>query len=462
MVFSGLMFLFVFLPIVLITYNFSKNITYKNIILVISSLFFYAWGEPVYVVLFMVSILLNYIFGLLIDKSYGKRASTVTLALALILDLGFLAVFKYAGFLVKNLNLLWFSHISDPGIALPLGISFYTFQTLSYIIDVYKGKTRVQKSLIKFAAYVSMFPQLVAGPIVRYTDIARELNDRSVSTEDFAVGVKRFVSGLCKKVVIANYAGNAASLLLDSPHLSVASAWLGVLMYTFQIYFDFSSYSYMAIGLGRMFGFHFMENFNYPYISRSVTEFWRRWHISLSTFFRDYVYIPLGGNRYKPSRNLFIVWMLTGLWHGASWNFILWGLFYGVALFIEKQSPKRFLQKLPIPFCYIYTMFIVMLGWALFYYTDMAALLQWLKNAFGIGSSLYDLVTISTFNSNLWLIVICVIGMTPLPRIFFNGICKQYKGAAKVIEPLAVAAGMVLCFILLVGQTYNPFLYFRF
>lgn len=462
LVFSSLVFLCVFLPIVLVTYNFSKNITYKNIILVISSLFFYAWGEPAYVIMLLVSILINYIFGRLIDSFYGKTESRVCMIAAVIVNLGMLGVFKYTGFFVENINLIFRTSIPDPKIGLPLGISFYTFQTLSYILDVYNGKTRVQKSLINFGAYVSMFPQLVAGPIVRYSDIARELNFRHTTLDDFSDGIKRFVSGLCKKVIIANYAGSAASLLLDSPRLSVASAWLGILFYAFQIYFDFSSYSDMAIGLGRMFGFHFIENFRYPYISKSITDFWRRWHISLSSFFRDYVYIPLGGNRYKAVRNLFIVWFLTGMWHGASWNFILWGIFYGVMLFIEKKSYKNFLQRIPRPLCYAYTMFIVLIGWALFYYTDTAMLVQWFKNAFGVGNSLYDLVTVSTLYTNMWLLVLCVVASTPIPRMLFNGICRRFKRFALVAEPLAVAVGIVSCLILLVGQTYNPFLYFRF
>ena len=462
LVFSSLMFLCVFLPIVLVTYNISKKITYKNIILVITSLIFYAWGEPSYVIMLLVSILMNYIFGRLIDLFYGKTTARVFMIAAVSLNLGMLGVFKYTGFFVENINLIFRTSIPDPKIGLPLGISFYTFQTLSYILDVYNGKTRVQKSLINFGAYVSMFPQLVAGPIVRYSDIARELNRRHTTLDDFSDGIKRFVVGLCKKVIIANYAGSAASLLLDSQHLSVASAWLGILFYAFQIYFDFSSYSDMAIGLGRMFGFHFIENFRYPYISKSVTDFWRRWHISLSSFFRDYVYIPLGGNRYKGVRNLFLVWFLTGMWHGASWNFILWGLFYGAMLFIEKSSYKNFLQRIPRPLCYVYTMFIVLIGWALFYYTDTAMLMQWFKNAFGVGNSLYDLVTISTLYTNMWLLVVCVVASTPIPQILFNGICRRFRRFALVAEPLAVAVGLVACLILLVGQTYNPFLYFRF
>lgn len=463
LVFSSLVFLGVFFPAVLLLYNISRNVTYRNVILVITSIVFYAWGEPSLVVMLAVSICVNYALGLLIDRFYGRSGGRAAFIAAVAVNLGLLAVFKYTGFFVENLNSLLPFKIPEPKISLPLGISFYTFQTLSYIIDLYKGRVRVQKSFIKFAAYVSMFPQLVAGPIVRYSDIAEQLDERTVTAQKFADGVKRFAVGLCKKVILANNAGNVASMLLDSRHMATGSAWLGILMYTFQIYFDFSSYSDMAIGLGKMFGFDFMENFNYPYISKNITEFWRRWHISLSRFFRDYVYIPLGGNRFRPIRNLFTVWFLTGMWHGASWNFIFWGLFYGVVLFLEKTSFKRWMQKIPRPLCYIYTMLVVMLGWALFYYTDMSSLVFWLKSAFGRdGALLYDLNTVSAFCSNLWLIVICVVGATPLPKRLFNGLCSRSGAFAAVAEPLCVIAAIAVCFILLVGSTYNPFLYFRF
>ena len=461
LVFSNLVFVGVFLPLVLILYYACKNITYKNVILVISSLIFYAWGEPSLVIMLTVSILMNYILGRIIDKYYAGPGARAAFIASLAVNFGFLGVFKYTGFFVDNLNALLPLEIPAPKISLPLGISFYTFQTLSYIIDLYKGKVRVQRSLIKFAGYVSMFPQLVAGPIVRYADVAAELDDRRVTFDDFAEGAKRFTVGLCKKLLLANNAGAVASMLLDNHHMAAATAWLGILMYTFQIYFDFASYSDMAIGLGRIFGFHFMENFNYPYISRSITEFWRRWHISLSTFFRDYVYIPLGGNRYGAVRNLFIVWFLTGMWHGASWNFILWGLFYGVFLFIEKSSFKQFLMKIPIPFCYIYTMFFVMVGWALFYYTDTAQLINWFNCAFGRTSAGYDLVTITTLCSNAWLIAACVLGSTPFPKWLFGKLCSV-KGIGVWLEPLMLVAAFAVCYAVMVGSTYNPFLYFRF
>ncbi|MDO5398668.1 MAG: MBOAT family O-acyltransferase [bacterium] len=461
MVFSNLIFVGVFLPLVFVLYYICKNTSYRNVILVLTSLVFYAWGEPSLVIMLAVSITLNYIYGLLIDKFYAGPGAKAAFTAALITNFGFLGVFKYAGFVVDNLNALLPFEIPEPNISLPLGISFYTFQILSYIIDLYKGRVKVQKSLIKFAGYVSMFPQLVAGPIVRYADIAEELDSRTVTADDFADGSKRFVAGLCKKLLLANNAGSAASMLLDNMNMATGTAWLGILMYTFQIYFDFSSYSDMAIGLGRMFGFHFIENFRYPYISRSITEFWRRWHISLSTFFRDYVYIPLGGNRYRAVRNLFIVWFLTGMWHGASWNFILWGLFYGVFLFIEKSSFKQFLMKIPRPFCYIYTMFFVMVGWALFYYTDTAQLINWFKCAFGKSGAGYDLVTVTTLCSNAWLIAVCIIGSTPLPAWLCRKICSV-KGIGIWLEPLMLIAAFVICYSVMVGSTYNPFLYFRF
>ncbi len=462
MVFSSLMFICVFLPIVLVAYNLSKSLTYKNIILVIASLFFYAWGEPVWVILLIFSALVDYVNGRIIDKFYARPGATAALISSLVINLGLLVVFKYSGFIIDNVNALLHTSFKNPNFSLPIGISFYTFQTLSYTIDMYRGKIRVQKSFLNFLAYVSMFPQLVAGPIVRYSDVAREIDQRHVTSDDFAYGIERFTAGLCKKVMLANSAGSVASLLLDSTRFTVTSAWLGIIMYTFQIYFDFSGYSDMAIGLGRMFGFHFGENFKHPYISRSITEFWRRWHISLSSFFRDYIYIPLGGNRYRPILNLFIVWFLTGLWHGSSWNFILWGLFYGVLLFIEKTLFKGRLQKLPAPLCNIYTMFFVIMGWALFYFTDMPSLGTFFKGAFGIGAPLYDLTAVSTLCTNLWLLIVCIIASTPLPSIAYNFLCGKSRIFTAVSRPILIIAGISVCFIMLVGQTYNPFLYFRF
>lgn len=462
MVFSSLIFLCLFLPAALLVYNFSKNITYKNAVLVLFSLVFYAWGEPVWVILLIFSASLDYMNGLIIDRNYGTPKARAALACSLIINLGILAVFKYSPFIVENLNLLLPVKLPEPTFSLPIGISFYTFQTLSYTIDLYRGRTRVQRSLLSYMAYLSMFPQLVAGPIVRYSDIAAELRHRHVSGTDFAAGAKRFTAGLCKKVVLANNAGDVAQMLLTTSIPTTASSWLGIIMYTFQIYFDFSGYSDMAIGMGRMLGFHFMENFDYPYISKNITDFWRRWHISLSSFFRDYVYIPLGGNRFRPVRNIIIVWLLTGLWHGASWNFVLWGAFYALLLLIEKYPLKAVINRIPSPFCYVYTMFFVILGWGIFYFTDTSELLSFFRHAFGFGCDLYDLTTVSTLYSNLWLILLCAIASTPIPKVIFTHLCKVSPRFAAVAEPAAVIIGFAVSFLLLTGQTYNPFLYFRF
>lgn len=452
----------IFLPAVLVLYNISRNVTYKNIILVIASLFFYAWGEPVWILLLIASTLVDYINGRVIDKYYARAGATAALAVSLTINLGLLFVFKYSGFLIDNINFICGINLPNPNPALPIGISFYTFQTLSYTIDMYRGRTRVQKSYLKYLTYVSMFPQLVAGPIVRYSDIADQLTERKQTAEDFAYGVKRFTAGMCKKVILANNAGTLAAMLLGTTRYTVASAWLGIAMYTFQIYFDFSGYSDMAIGLGRMLGFKFGENFRYPYIASSVTDFWRRWHISLSTFFRDYIYIPLGGNRYRHLRNILAVWLLTGLWHGASWNFILWGLFYGVILLIEKKLFGGRLQRIPSPISYIYTMFFVMMGWGLFYFTDLNAFWTFIQSAFGVGAPLYDLTVHSAFFTNLWLFIVCILASTPMPATIYGYLCKKHKIFALISEPLLVVLGLCACFILLVGQTYNPFLYFRF
>lgn len=462
MVFSSLLFLCIFLPITLLAYNLSRNITYKNIILVLSSLVFYAWGEPVWVVLLIFSAALDYANGIIIDRNFGTNKARAALVISVIINLGLLGIFKYSSFIVENLNMILPFKLNTPSFSLPIGISFYTFQTLSYTIDMYRGKARVQRSFLRFMTYVSMFPQLVAGPIVRYTDISEQLSKRTVTFEGFAIGAKRFTSGLCKKVILANNAGSAAQMLLSTSVPTTASSWLGIIMYTFQIYFDFSGYSDMAIGMGHMLGFTFAENFDYPYIAKNITDFWRRWHISLSSFFRDYVYIPLGGNRFKPVRNLLIVWLLTGLWHGASWNFILWGGFYGILLLIEKYPLRKIADNIPSPFCYIYTMLPVTFAWGIFYFTDMSELADFLRHAFGYGCDLYDLTTVSALFSNLWLIVLCIIASTPIPKVIFNHLCKKYSIFGAIAEPLAVIIGFALSFALLVGQTYNPFLYFRF
>ena len=469
MVFSSLIFLCLFLPAALLVYNFSKNITYKNAVLVLFSLVFYAWGEPVWVILLIFSASLDYMNGLIIDRNYGTPKARAALACSLIINLGILAVFKYSPFIVENLNLLLPVKLPEPTFSLPIGISFYTFQTLSYTIDLYRGRTRVQRSLLSYMAYLSMFPQLVAGPIVRYSDIAAELRHRRVSGTDFAAGAKRFTAGLCKKVVLANNAGDVAQMLLSTSIPTTASSWLGIIMYTFQIYFDFSGYSDMAIGMGRMLGFHFMENFDYPYISKNITDFWRRWHISLSSFFRDYVYIPLGGNRFRPVRNIIIVWLLTGLWHGASWNFVLWGLYYFVFLAIEKLFLGKFLEKLPAVVGHAYALFIIVVGWVFFYFDDVSRLGQMLKLMFGFSGQAGVLPTDTVLLKNhLVFFLVAIIACIPVSKLV-KALLIRFSRKGSVQESLAGAAGILYDVALLffstaalVGASYNPFLYFRF
>lgn len=464
MVFSSLLFLCLFFPAVLLLVNLSKNIKYKNIILVLSSLVFYAWGEPRCVLLLLFSGCTDYMWGRIIGEHFGKWQAKAAVTASVILDVGILMIFKYSGFFVENFNALTGVMATVPKIALPIGISFYTFQTLSYTIDVYRGAVAPQKSLINYLTYLTMFPQLVAGPIVRYVDVAKQVDNRRVTLENFSNGVIRFTIGLSKKVILANNAGSVATMLLsgNSEIFSTGSAWLGILMYTFQIYFDFSGYSDMAIGMGKMFGFDFLENFNYPYISKNATEFWRRWHMSLGSFFRDYVYIPLGGNRKHHIRNILVVWFLTGFWHGASWNFILWGLYYGVLLLIEKKLFHGALQRLPGVLGYIYNIAVVLIGWSLFYYTDFGQLKEFFMYAFGLKGSLYNLTTITTFLNNVWLIIICAAASTPLGKIVYSKTIAKSKLADAAVSGLLVAAGLAVCFTLLVGETYNPFLYFRF
>lgn len=462
MIFSSLLFLCIFLPVVLGLYYASKNMVYKNIVLVISSLIFYAWGEPVWILALLFSAVIDYIHGRIIDKYFGKWQAKAALISSLVLNLGILMTFKYLGFFNSNINFIFKTHLPVNVFSLPLGISFYTFQTLSYTIDMYRGEIKVQRSLLKFMAYVSMFPQLVAGPIVRYIDIEKQIDNRTVTKEKFAQGIIRFAQGLFKKVIFANSAGKVATMFLDGnlSELSALGAWIGIIMYTFQIYFDFSGYSDMAIGLGKFFGFDFLENFNYPYMSKSVTEFWRRWHISLSTFFRDYVYIPLGGNRHDQIRNIIVVWALTGFWHGASWNFILWGLYYGLLLIVEKKCFNGKLLKLPAPIGVVYSMIIVIFGWSLFYFTDMARLGAFLKAAFGGNGIFADGTALSILWSNIFLISALAIASTNVIKIGFKKLEKTRISAVAV--PAAVMISMFICFTMLVGQTYNPFLYFRF
>ena len=465
MLFSSIVFLFTFLPIVLILYYVLPR-QFKNPVLLLASLLFYAWGEPIYLFLMMFSILFNYISGLDIARNLGnKRAARKSLIFNVVVNLCVLGFFKYEGFVLNSLNAVLPVEIPFQEVALPVGISFYTFQILSYIIDVYWGNVPVQKNLMDFALYVTMFPQLIAGPIVKYAEIDEQLHVREENWGRFGEGVMYFIRGLAKKVLLANTVGmiytNVSGMAPED--VSVVTAWLGCLAYTFQIYFDFSGYSDMAVGLGKMFGFEFPWNFNYPYIAQSVTEFWRRWHISLSSWFREYVYIPLGGNRVpvpKHIRNLLVVWLLTGLWNGAAWNFVAWGLYYGVILIFEKYFFHRVLDKLPEVLRHIYSLVLVMVGWVLFFSPSFAGALEYLKLMFGAGGhGFMDGEALYLLISNLGLWVIAIVSSTPL----VYGVYERYVGRRKPVADVVIYAGMfLLCVAYLVTETYNPFLYFRF
>ena len=459
MVFSSLFFLYIFLPVSLLLYFVMPTLKWKNIILMILSLLFYAWGEPVWVLLLIFSALMDYVNGLIIGRYRGQWQAKAALVASLVGNLGILCAFKYMRFFLDNLGLLIGTHIPGMEFALPIGISFYTFQTLSYTLDVYKDEVPVQKSFSDFLLFVSLFPQLIAGPILRYAEIDAQLRDRRTTWDGFARGITRFCCGLGKKILIANYAGAVAERLLggELSRLSGAEGWLGLLMFTFQIYFDFSGYSDMAIGLGHMFGFTYSENFRYPYAARSITDFWRRWHISLSSFFRDYVYIPLGGNRKHQVLNLFVVWGLTGLWHGASWNFILWGLYFFALLLVEKFVLKGVLEKIPAVFSWLYAFFFACLGWVLFYFTDLAQVGQMFKLLFG-GASFWTVTTTSLVVGNLPLLALCAVASAPLWS-------KLGRRAAEKLPALVLPynlALLALCTLSLIGESYNPFLYFRF
>lgn len=469
MVFSGLVFLCIFLPVVLVVYNLSKSITFKNIVLLVASLVFYAWGELKWIVVMIITSFVDFVAGKLIDRYKGTKKAKLFLALSIILTLGVLIVFKYMNFLTHNLNLLPFVNVKETSIALPIGISFYTFQVMSYVVDVYTGKVEVQKKYYKLLLYVSMFPQLIAGPIVRYSTISEEIENRKVSLEQFSDGITRFVAGLAKKVILANYLG----LLVDSTiggemkSLSCLGAWTGLIAYFFQIYFDFSGYSDMAIGMGKMLGFNFLENFDYPYTARSITSFWRKWHISLSSFFRDYVYIPLGGNRRFQLRNMFVVWVMTGFWHGASWNFIIWGFYYFVLLAAEKYIFKNKLQKSPKIIGHIYTIFFVLIGWVFFYFEDLSQISSMFKTMFGFGQTAVNTSDYVVLKNNIILFAVCILVSLPIGKFIgkiknklLNGVSGTiFVSFASVAYQVAMLAVSISC---LVGSTYNPFLYFRF
>lgn len=465
MLFTSISFLYYFLPALIIIYFITPK-KYKNIILLIASLLFYFYGEPKYVFLMIAEIIIAYIGAILIDKY--KNQSKNILIITLFIHVLLLIIFKYTDFIIQTINDISNANIKLLNIALPIGISFYTFQIISYIIDVYNGKVNVQKNIIKLATYVSLFPQLVAGPIVRYQTVEKELDNRTHSFNNFAYGIRRFSIGLAKKVLIANALGELCSKASATSEKTIVFFWIFGISYMLQLYFDFSAYSDMAIGLGRIFGFHFPENFNYPYISKSITEFWRRWHISLSTWFKDYIYIPLGGNRdgkYKQIRNILIVWLLTGIWHGANWTFLIWGLLFGVILIIEKIFLNKFMEKLPSFIRRIYVLFIVMILFIIFSSDNMSVALTNIKGLFGMnGEAFVNDYTLHCLKSYLPVLIIALLGSTPFIKILIDKLRKNkyVNNIINILEPILIVVILVVVTSYLIDNSYNPFLYFRF
>ena len=471
MTFSSLTFTTLFFPAVLVLYFICTDLRWRNGVLLVASLIFYSWGEPIWVLAMIGSTAINYVAAMLIDRASSPGLRKTALVVGAAASLAVLFYFKYAAFLVNSVTSLFGVSFSIPVLELPIGISFYTFQVLTYTVDVYRGKSPVQRDPFKLMLYVSCFPQLIAGPIVQYSDVAVMLDERESTLEGFTEGMKRFAVGLSKKVLLANVCGLIIEELpsaAGASGMSVLGAWYISVLYSLQLYFDFSGYSDMAIGMGRIFGFTYKENFNYPYISKSASEFWRRWHISLGSFFRDYVYIPLGGNRRGRARtalNLAIVWALTGLWHGASWNFVIWGLYYGVLIILEKLVLADFREKLPGAAQHIAALFLIVVGWTVFYYTDMGCLGKHLGAMFGIGAAgLSDPVTMAVIRKYTVLPLIAAIASLPiLPRLkAWLGKHEKLEGAADIVSLVCLTALMLLSMIFIVGQSYNPFIYFRF
>ena len=471
MVFANLFFLYIFLPVNLILYYATRSYAVRNFVLVAMSFLFYAWGEPVWVLLLLASGFMVWFCSLLVERFAGTRRGKAALIFAVTISLSLLGIFKYSGFLIENINAVLPLSLPVPQFSLPIGISFYTFQMISYIVDVYRGDVKAQPSFLRFIMYVSMYFQLVAGPIVRYSDVAWEIDHRTANANDISHGITRFCIGLLKKVAVANVAGSLLVQYMDGDltKVTVLGSWFGAVLFMLQIYYDFSGYSDMAIGLGLMFGFHFVENFNYPYIAKTATEFWRRWHISLSSFLRDYLYIPLGGNRSHAWRNLFVVWFATGLWHGASWNFILWGLFFGVLIALERLGLRNLLEKLPGFISHFYLLFVVLISWVIFYFTDLSRAAQYLGIMFGLsGQPLTNSQTLLALEGNLFWLILAVVFCLPLARIA----SQQITAAAAVSRPRQIILGilvpvmnlgiLLICTAMLSGQSYNPFLYFRF
>lgn len=471
MVFSSMTFIWIFLPILLFVYYISKE-KYRNIILLFFSLIFYSWGEPKYIVLMLISILVNYIFGRILNKCNKKNNKKIVLIVSIVFNLGLLVYFKYFNFIATNIdNIIGQNVIPNKNIVLPIGISFYTFQIMSYIIDLYRGDIKVQKNLLNLALYISFFPQLIAGPIVKYKDIDEQLQKRTVTIEKFSNGIKKFVYGLAKKVIFANTLAYIADTIFNSniELLNMPIAWLGAICYTLQIYFDFSGYSDMAIGLGKMFGFEFMENFNLPYISESITEFWRRWHISLSTWFKEYLYIPLGGNRKGKIRtyiNLLIVFLATGIWHGASWNFVVWGLFNGFFLVIERIKLKELLDKNKLKFVnHIYALLVIIFGWVLFRADTLRSALQYIKIMIIPSKQLSNFDTSLIINNRNIIMIIVVILFSGILQTIFNKLKNKEKIKEvyhRYFEVIVISLLMFISIMMLASNTYNPFIYFRF
>lgn len=466
MVFSKLFFIYFFLPLCLFAYALAKGTKAKNIVLIIFSLIFYAWGEPVYVFLMLFSAFVNYIAAIVIGKHKDTKIDTLATTLAVVYDFAMLGIFKYSGFIVENINALFSSDIPVPDIKLPIGISFYTFQTVSYIIDCHWETVKVQKKFSNFLLYITLFPQLIAGPIVRYSTIEKEIENRKIYLTDISYGLNRVVLGLSKKVLLSNQLSIIADTYLKNiDDASVVGAWFGAIAYSLQVYFDFSGYSDIAIGLGRIFGFHFDENFRHPFICKDITEFWQRWHISLSTFFRDYLlYVPIFGKRRKYG-GLFLVWLCTGIWHGASWNFILWGIYYGLFVFLEMLIGKKKMKKIPIVIRHIYNKIVIVVGFAIFYFEDLNQLGTFFKTAFGFGShGVIGLQDKITFMNNIYLLIVAVICCFPI----LEGLKKLTdknaftKHTASLVTTVVSAVMLLLTSVMLVDATTNPFLYFRF
>ncbi len=473
MVFADLFFIYFFMPLCIFCYFLTKKTAWRNAVLLVFSLIFYAWGEPVWVIMLIAYSFLNYSTGLMIEKSRGKSSAKTALLIAIIVDIGVLGIFKYSGFLVENVNALLHVSIPVPKIKLPIGISFYTFQTLSYSIDCYWGKVKVQKNFPKFLLYVSMFPQLVAGPIVRYSTISEEIDKRHTTLKDLSDGFSRIILGIGKKVIVANSLNSVVTACFGTAEdgyaatgtLSVLAAWGGAAMVALWYYFDFSGYSDIAIGLGRIFGFHFDENFKYPFICKSITEFWQRWHISLGTFFRDYLlYVPIFGKRRKYG-GLFLVWFCTGLWHGASWNFILWGLYYGLFIFIEMKIGKKNMKKLPAAVAHIYTKIVIIVGFGIFYFEDFPALGKFFKALVGANDNAFsNQVTRTLFLGNVFLIAAAALLSTPILP-FIRERSKKAQNTYNLVRTSGIVCNVAVLLVsslLLLNTTNNPFLYFRF